>query len=127
MEDLEQICLSNEITKVKNGYKTVTKAKGDDARNLHIYSQNRRRRLSQSPELAMELEGVDDLALHLIFAKLSPKDSAIAACVSRQFRSSASEDSLWEKFCNQDLNLTDPIDHLGNPIPSFKVRTLSSI
>ncbi|XP_038898580.1 F-box protein SKIP16 isoform X1 [Benincasa hispida] len=68
----------------------------------------------------MELEGVDDLALHLIFAKLSPKDSAVAACVSRQFRSSASEDSLWEKFCNQDLNLTDPIDHLGNLIPSFK-------
>lgn len=39
MEDLEQICLSNEITKIKNGYKTVTKAKGDDARNLHIYSR----------------------------------------------------------------------------------------
>ncbi|KAA0067654.1 hypothetical protein IC582_012987 [Cucumis melo] len=70
--------------------------------------------------MAMELEGVDDLSLHLVFAKLGPKDSAIAACVSRQFRSSASEDSLWKKFCNQDLNLTDPVDHLGNPIPSFK-------
>ncbi|XP_022979795.1 F-box protein SKIP16 [Cucurbita maxima] len=68
----------------------------------------------------MEVEALGDLALHLIFAKLSPKDSAIAACVSRKFRSSASEDSLWEKFCNRDLGLTDPIDHLGNPVPSFK-------
>lgn len=77
--------------------------------------------------MAMGLEGVGDLALHLIFAKLSPKDSAIAACVSRKFRSSASEDSLWEKFCNQDLGLTDPIDHLGNPVPSFKVRPFTSL
>ncbi|XP_028757198.1 F-box protein SKIP16 [Neltuma alba] len=69
----------------------------------------------------MGLESVGDLALHIILAKLGPEDIARVACVSKKFRSSASEDSLWFRVCSQDLCVTNPVDPLGNPVPSFKV------
>ncbi|KAG6730704.1 hypothetical protein I3842_01G093200 [Carya illinoinensis] len=69
----------------------------------------------------MDLETVGDLALHIILTKLGAKYTAVTACVSKKLRSFASEDSLWFKFCSQDLDLNQPIDPLGNPTPSFKV------
>ncbi|KAK4286600.1 hypothetical protein QN277_003132 [Acacia crassicarpa] len=69
----------------------------------------------------MGLESVGDLALHIILNKLGPEDIARVACVSKRFRSSASEDSLWFRVCSQDLCVTNPVDLLGNPLPSFKV------
>lgn len=71
----------------------------------------------------MDLEAVGDLVLHTILSNLTPKDTAIAACVSNKLKSSASADILWSKFCSQELDLNEPIDPLGNPTPSFKVRT----
>ncbi|XP_062173525.1 F-box protein SKIP16 [Alnus glutinosa] len=70
--------------------------------------------------MGLELEAVGDLALHVILTKLGPKDTATAACVSKKLRSSASAESLWSKFCSQDLDLKHPLDPLGNPTPSFK-------
>lgn len=77
-------------------------------------------------EMGLELEAVGDLALHVILTKLGPKDTATAACVSKKLRSSASEESLWSKFCSQDLDLKQPLDPLGNPTPSFKVHIRNS-
>ncbi|XP_041011655.1 F-box protein SKIP16-like [Juglans microcarpa x Juglans regia] len=68
----------------------------------------------------MDLEAVGDLALHIILSKLGAKYTAVTACVSKKLRSFASEDSLWFKFCSQDIDLNQPIDPLGNPTPSFK-------
>lgn len=72
----------------------------------------------------MDLEAVGDLALHIILTKLGAKDTAVAACVSKKLRFFASEETLWFKFCSQDLNLNQPVDPLGNPTPSFKVLFL---
>lgn len=72
----------------------------------------------------MDLESVGDLAIQLIMENLKPEDIATISCVSNRFRSFTSHDSLWFKICSTELSLTQPIDHLGNPLPSFKV-TLS--
>ncbi|OMO68026.1 hypothetical protein CCACVL1_20127 [Corchorus capsularis] len=68
----------------------------------------------------MGLEGLGDLALHIILSKLGPEDTVRVSCVSRRLRLSSSEDSLWAQFCFQDLHLSSPQDHQGNPAPSFK-------
>lgn len=83
-------------------------------------------RVERPTEMGLELEAVGDLALHVILTKLGPKDTATAACVSKKLRSSASEESLWSKFCSQDLDLKHPLDPLGNPTPSFKVHIRKS-
>ncbi|KAJ4838468.1 hypothetical protein Tsubulata_034930 [Turnera subulata] len=68
----------------------------------------------------MGLEGVGDLALHIILTKLGPKDTARVACVSKRFRDSATEEALWSLYCSQDLNLSAPLDADENPVASFK-------
>ncbi|KAK9287660.1 hypothetical protein L1049_016097 [Liquidambar formosana] len=42
----------------------------------------------------MELEGLGELALHIILLKSGPENTAAVACVSKIFRDSASDDSL---------------------------------
>ncbi|XP_022722495.1 F-box protein SKIP16-like [Durio zibethinus] len=71
-------------------------------------------------ERELGLDELGDLALHIIFSKLDPADTGRVSCVSKRLRRSASEDSLWAQFCFQDLHLSTPQDHQGNPIPSFK-------
>ncbi|XP_071691197.1 F-box protein SKIP16 [Rutidosis leptorrhynchoides] len=66
------------------------------------------------------LESVGGLAIHIIVAKLGPSEAATIACVNKRFKDWASDESLWSSFCNQDLNITSPIDPNGNPCPSFK-------
>ncbi|KAK6914537.1 F-box domain [Dillenia turbinata] len=68
----------------------------------------------------MELGAVGDLAINLILSKLEPKEVAVFACVSKKCRVWASDELLWSKFCFHDLDLSSPLDHLGNPTPSFK-------
>ncbi|WJX45580.1 F-box protein skip16 [Trifolium repens] len=68
----------------------------------------------------MDLESVGDLAIHLILENLRPEDIASISCVSNRFKSFTSDDSIWSKICFHELSLTQPIDHLGNPLPSFK-------
>lgn len=72
----------------------------------------------------MGLEIVGDLALNVILSGLGPKDTAKVACLSKRFKAAASEESLWSKFCSDDLDLASPLDPLGNPAPSFKVLLL---
>ncbi|GAV64314.1 DUF525 domain-containing protein [Cephalotus follicularis] len=69
----------------------------------------------------MGLERIGDLALHIVLTKLGAKDTAKVACVSKRFKVSAYEDSVWFNFCHEDLNLSSPLDPQGNPTPSFKV------
>ncbi|XP_061947939.1 F-box protein SKIP16-like isoform X2 [Populus nigra] len=68
----------------------------------------------------MGLDSVGDLALNIILTKLGPKETAKVSCVSKRFKDLASEESLWSLFCLQDLDLSAPLDHHGNPLPSFK-------
>lgn len=70
---------------------------------------------------SMGLESVGDLAINAILRKLEAEDIARVACASKRFRSSASDDTLWINLCFNELALTQPIDNLGNPFPSFKV------
>ncbi|XP_018822588.2 F-box protein SKIP16-like [Juglans regia] len=84
-------------------------------------SLEKRAERERETERDMGLESVGDLALHVILTKLGPKETATAACVNKKLRSLASEDSLWFKFCSQDLHLNHPLDPLGNSTPSFKV------
>lgn len=72
----------------------------------------------------MGLEAVGDLALNEILSKLGPKETAKVACVNKRFKASATEDSLWSKFCSQDLHLSAPLDPHGNLVPSFKVISM---
>lgn len=73
----------------------------------------------------MGLESVGDLAINVILKKLGAQDIARVACVSKRFSSSASDDTLWINLCFNELALTQPLDHLGNPLSSFKVGTSS--
>ncbi|KAK4718524.1 hypothetical protein R3W88_016862 [Solanum pinnatisectum] len=68
----------------------------------------------------MDLERLGGLSMHIILSKLTPQDAASVACVSKRFRNWSSDDLLWSKFCADDLELSSPIDPLGNPLPSFK-------
>uniref|UniRef100_A0A6M2ECC3 ApaG domain-containing protein n=1 Tax=Populus davidiana TaxID=266767 RepID=A0A6M2ECC3_9ROSI len=68
----------------------------------------------------MRLESVGDLALNIILTKLGPKETVKVSCVSKKFKDLASEESLWSLFCRQDLDLSAPLDHHGNHLPSFK-------
>ncbi|KAJ6859969.1 F-box protein SKIP16-like isoform X1 [Populus alba x Populus x berolinensis] len=68
----------------------------------------------------MGLDSVGDLALNIILKKLGPKETAKVSSVSKRFKDLASEKSLWSLFCLRDLDLSAPLDHHGNPLPSFK-------
>ncbi|KAG6767616.1 hypothetical protein POTOM_028828 [Populus tomentosa] len=72
----------------------------------------------------MGLESVGDLALNIILTKLGPKETVKVSCVSKKFKDLASEESLWSLFCRQDLDLSAPLDHHGNHLPSFKIVCL---
>lgn len=69
----------------------------------------------------MDLERLGGLTMHIILSKLTPQDSASVACVSKRFRNWSSDDLLWSRFCADDLDMSSPVDPLGNPMPSFKV------
>ncbi|PSS35834.1 F-box protein [Actinidia chinensis var. chinensis] len=68
----------------------------------------------------MGLESVGGLAIHVILSKLGPTDTASVGCVSRRFRDWAADESLWSNFCADDLQLSSPEDHFGNPTSNFK-------
>lgn len=70
----------------------------------------------------MALESVGGLAMHVILSKLGPSDAASVSCASKRFRIWVSDDdSLWSKFCSDDLELDSPVDPDGNSVPSFKI------
>lgn len=68
----------------------------------------------------MDLERLGGLTMHIVLSKLTPQDAASVACVSKRFRNWSSDDLLWSRFCADDLDMSSPVDPLGNPMPSFK-------
>ncbi|CAL0329191.1 unnamed protein product [Lupinus luteus] len=66
------------------------------------------------------MERTEDLVVHEILKKLAPEDIGKVGCVNKRFNSHSSEEPLWIHLCFHDLSLTQPLDHLGNPLPSFK-------
>ncbi|XWS09350.1 hypothetical protein CRYUN_Cryun40dG0077600 [Craigia yunnanensis] len=71
-------------------------------------------------EMVVGLDGLGDLALHIILSKLGPEGTVKVSSVSKRLSLFTSEDSLWAQFCFHDLHLSTPQDHQGNPAPSFK-------
>lgn len=78
-------------------------------------------------EMAVGLEGLEGLILETILFKLEPQVVTNVACVSTKLRAAASDDALWRHFCASDLGLDAPFDPDGNPCPSFKVSSSSSL
>ncbi|THG02296.1 hypothetical protein TEA_012267 [Camellia sinensis var. sinensis] len=70
----------------------------------------------------MNLESVGGLAVHEILTKVGPTGAASAASVSKRFRDWTADESIWSKFCADDLQLSVPEDPFGNPISTFKRR-----
>lgn len=68
----------------------------------------------------MGIESLGGLAIHKILSILGPKDTAIVGCVNHSFQDWASDESLWSRFCAQDLHLSLSHDPFGNLAPSFK-------
>lgn len=66
------------------------------------------------------LDSIGGLAIHIILSKLGASDAVAVTCVNKRFKDWASDESLWSSLCAQELNLSSPIDPLGNPCPSFK-------
>ncbi|KAI4369228.1 hypothetical protein MLD38_017696 [Melastoma candidum] len=69
----------------------------------------------------MEMEAIGELALHMVMEKLGPKNVGRVACVSRKLRDCAAEETLWSKFCLEELGISSPVGPGGDPTPSFKV------
>ncbi|KAF7151607.1 hypothetical protein RHSIM_Rhsim02G0082000 [Rhododendron simsii] len=65
-------------------------------------------------------QGHGALAIHEILSKLGPTDTAAAGCLNTRFRDWVADESLWSKFCADELDLSSPQDPLGNPTPTFK-------
>ncbi|KAG5560917.1 hypothetical protein RHGRI_004074 [Rhododendron griersonianum] len=84
-------------------------------------SQTRERERGRERERVMGLDSVGALAIHEILSKLGPTDTAVAGCLNKRFRDWAADESLWSKFCADELDLSSPQDPLGNPTPTFKV------
>ncbi|KAL2920917.1 F-box protein SKIP16 [Bienertia sinuspersici] len=72
-------------------------------------------------EEGIGIEGLGDLAIHVIISKLDPNDTAKVSCVSKRFRGWASDDHYWFLHSSNDFDLSSPVDPYGNPAPSFKV------
>ncbi|GAB2265646.1 F-box protein skip16 [Dionaea muscipula] len=68
----------------------------------------------------MSFDKLGELETHSILSRLDATTTAKVACVSGRFRVSTSDDSLWARYCSEELDLTTPLDPSFNPSPSFK-------
>ncbi|XAR71112.1 hypothetical protein NMG60_11028229 [Bertholletia excelsa] len=76
--------------------------------------------MTREMEREMGLESLVSLAIHLILSKLGPAGTASMGCVGKRFRALASDDSLWSKYCADELEMCSPEDPFGNPTPTYK-------
>jgi F-box protein 3 len=67
------------------------------------------------------LESMEGLALDTVISKAGPRPAAALACASKRLRAAVADDSLWRRFCAEDLGLDAPVDPEGRPLPSFQV------
>ncbi|CAL4993795.1 unnamed protein product [Urochloa decumbens] len=67
------------------------------------------------------LESIEGLALDTVISKAGSRPAAALACASTRLRAAVADDSLWRRFCAEDLGLDAPVDPDGQPLPSFQV------
>ncbi|OEL32970.1 F-box protein SKIP16 [Dichanthelium oligosanthes] len=70
---------------------------------------------------AAGLESMEGLVLDTVISKAGPRPAAALACASTRLRAAVADDSLWRRFCAEDLGLDAPVDPEGRPLPSFQV------
>eukprot|EP00884_Botryococcus_braunii_P005847 jgi/Botrbrau1/15263/Bobra.0382s0005.1 len=51
---------------------------------------------------------------------LDARDCALAACVSTAWNHACSHDALWQRHCERDLLLDQPLDPFNHPLPTFQ-------
>jgi F-box protein 3 len=73
---------------------------------------------------ASGLENLEGLGLDMVIAKAGARPAAALACSSTRLRAAVDDESLWRRFCAEDLGLDAPVDPEDRPVPSFKVRGL---
>ncbi|MCO5587600.1 hypothetical protein L7F22_041549 [Adiantum nelumboides] len=71
-------------------------------------------------EEAQEERELPDAVVHAILRRCDFEDVARSACVDRRWHLIASDDSLWQFFCEKNFYLLQPSDHHGNLCPSYK-------
>nr|CAB3489699.1 unnamed protein product [Digitaria exilis] len=72
------------------------------------------------PEPAAGLENMEGLVLDTVISKAGARPAAALACASTRLRAAVADESLWRRFCAEDLGLDAPIDPDGRPLPSFQ-------
>jgi hypothetical protein len=68
------------------------------------------------------LESMEGLVLDTVISRAGARPAAALACASTRLRTAVADDSLWRRFCAEDLGLDAPVDPEGQPLPSFQVR-----
>ncbi|KAF8645555.1 hypothetical protein HU200_066147 [Digitaria exilis] len=64
---------------------------------------------------------MEGLVLDTVISKAGARPAAALACASTRLRAAVADESLWRRFCAEDLGLDAPIDPDGRPLPSFQV------
>ncbi|KAL6662338.1 hypothetical protein ACP70R_000197 [Stipagrostis hirtigluma subsp. patula] len=77
--------------------------------------------MAAPPPAAAGIESLEGLVLDTIISKAGARPAAALACASARLRAAAADDSLWRRFCAEDLGLDAPLDPEDRPLPSFKV------
>ncbi|AQK49557.1 F-box protein SKIP16 [Zea mays] len=67
------------------------------------------------------LESMEGLVLDTVISRAGARPAAALACASTRLRTAVADDSLWRRFCGEDLGLDAPVDPEGRPLPSFQV------
>ncbi|XP_062198149.1 F-box protein SKIP16-like isoform X2 [Phragmites australis] len=70
---------------------------------------------------AAGLESLEGLVLDTVISKAGARPAAALACASTRLRAAVADDSLWRRFCAEDLGLDALLDPEDRPLPSFQV------
>lgn len=64
---------------------------------------------------------MEGLALDTVINRAGARPAAALACASKRLCAAVADDSVWRRFCAEDLGLHAPVDPEGRPLPSFQV------
>ncbi|KAJ1275595.1 hypothetical protein BS78_05G146900 [Paspalum vaginatum] len=67
------------------------------------------------------LESMEGLALDTVISRAGARHAAALACASKRLRTAVADESVWRRFCADDLGLEAAVDPDGRPLPSFQV------
>ena len=74
-----------------------------------------------APPPSAGLESMEGLVIDTVISKAGARPAAVLACASTRLRAAVADESLWRRFCAEDLGLDAPVDPDGQPLPSFQV------